>query len=233
MSASSAMPRPVRTSALVRKTIRAARRLDGVSRGTTGSSRSNTTSIGTPSTFSTRAPSRSRVGLTGRRHVHPVRELPETDREPMDGVRVVRRPDAHVAVAAVRADHGDQVHHPDQHLVVVQVGIASISSPAARSNVASGTPWNRSGWMSSICSTRDVTSAVHRSTRVSAAGDALDRRRARGRDRCVRRRAGSGREDEPGDDGHRSVPGAAIGDVRIVRNRTRYYGSVVAMIRSC
>jgi hypothetical protein len=86
--------------------------------------------------------------------------------------------------------------------------------------------------MSSICSTRVVTSTVHRSTRVSAAGDALivgeldaatgasaDVQAAVKRTSQTTMEAGRYRE-------RRSR------DVRIVRNRTRYYGSVVAMIRS-
>ena len=87
--------------------------------------------------------------------------------------------------------------------------------------------------MSCICSTRIVTSAVHRSSRLSAAGDALivgeldaatgasaDVQAAVKRTSQTTMEAGRSRE-------RRSR------DVRIVRNRTRYYGSVVAMIRSC
>jgi hypothetical protein len=77
-----------------------------------------------------------------------------------------------------------------------------------------------------------VTSAVHRSRRVSAAGDVLivgELDAATGASADVQAAAkrtsqatmGTGRNRE-----RRSR------DVQIVRNRTRYYGSVVAMIRS-
>ena len=78
-----------------------------------------------------------------------------------------------------------------------------------------------------------MTSAVHRSTRVSAEGDALivgelDVATVASADvqavvaKTTQATMGTGRYRE-----RRSRA------VRIVRNRTRYYGSVVAMIRSC
>ena len=150
------------------------------------------------------------VGLTGRRHVHPVRELPETDREPMDCVRVVGRPDAHVAVATVRADHGDQVHHPDQHLVVVQVGdrLDQLAGSSIEHRLGHAVEQIRVDVLHLFHQGRDVGRPPLDAGECG--GRRTDRRRARRRDGCVRRRAGSGEEDEPGDDGNRSVPGAAI-----------------------
>ena len=104
----------------------------------------------------TRAPRGPRSAAWAAVTYRPSGELPDPDRETLDGVRVVRRPDPHVSVAAVRADHGDEPHDPDQHLVVVQVGNRVTNSPTARSNVSSETPWNRSGWMFSIWSTRSA-----------------------------------------------------------------------------
>ena len=213
--------------------MRAARRLDGVSRGTTGSSRSNTASIGMPSTFSTRAPSRSCVGLTGRRHVHPVRELPETDREPTDGIGVVRRPDAHVAVAAVRADHGDQMHHPDQHLVVVQVRdrVDQLAGSSIERRLGHAVEQIRVDVLH-LFHQGMSTSAVHRSTRVSAAGDALtvgELEAATGASADVQAAVAKTSQTTVMTGRYRERRSR---DVRIVRNRTRYYGSVVPVIRS-
>jgi hypothetical protein len=81
--------------------------------------------------------------------------------------------------------------------------------------------------MSSICSTRYSTSAVHRSVRASAAGDAL---------------AVGELDDATGasEDVHAALARMSetivtIGrrrlSVRIVRNRTRYYGFVASMLR--
>ena len=213
VSSSSAMPRPVRTSALVRNTMRAARRLDGVSRGTTGSSRSNTSSIGMPSTFRTRAPSRSPLGALA-----AVTYTPSGNSQSRIGNRWT--------ASGLSGGQTPMWPSPPRALIIATRRITPTSiSSSSRSGIAAirlvgGTMERRR--RHAVEQIRvDVLHLFHQVRDVGrppldagqCGGRHGDARRARRRDGSVRGRAGSGREDEQGDGDERS-DGAAIACVR-------------------
>ena len=80
--------------------------------------------IGTPSTDKTLEPTRSSFGRRAAVTNRPSGNSHSLIGEPVHGLRVVRRPHAHVSVASVELINRDEVHDPDQDLVVVRVGTA-------------------------------------------------------------------------------------------------------------
>ena len=197
--------------------MRAARRLDGV-RG-----ERQDPAVRTPRRSGCRRPSgrahlsRSPFGAARRRHVHAVGELPHLigNRWTASGLSggqtpMCPSPPCALIIATSR---------------ITPTSTSSSARSGSRRSPVGGTVERRrrhaveqSGWTSSICSTRYVTSAVHRSTRVERGGRRRDARRTRRRDGSVRGRAGSGREDEPGEGDERSGPEAAIACVRDSRS---------------